>query len=382
MNFDLTADQKAAQALARSIAEQELLPGVIERDENGVFPVEIFREKIGKAGFIGLPYPKEYGGQDGDYLSYILAIEEFSKVEAAVGISYSVCTSLFSGGVMLSDASEEIKKKYLPAVLSGQSFASFALTEPDAGSDAAAGKTLAVRDGDVYVINGMKCFITNGPLADVYVVYTLTDPTLGTKGMAAFIVERNTPGLSIGKIENKMGIRAAQVSEIHFKNVRVPIENMIAAPGKGFALAMKSLDGGRIGVAAQGLGIAKGAFEIAKNYLKEREQFGKPLCKQQYLSFKMAELETEIESAQWLLYKAAMDKQEHRPYSQSAARAKLTCTDVAMHVTTECVQMLGGNGYMKEYHLERMMRDAKITQIYEGTNEIQKLVLSGAMFRK
>lgn len=380
MNFELTAAQQDIQILARNLAEQELLPGVIERDEAGVFPVEAFH-KIADLGFVGLPYDVAYGGQGSDYLSYILSVEEFSKVEASVGIAYSVCTSLFAGSIMLSDATEELKKKYLPPVLTGKSFGAFCLTEPEAGSDAAAGRTLAVKDGESYVINGLKCFITNGPLADYYVVYALTDPALGTKGMATFVVDRATSGVSIGRVENKMGIRSAQVSEIIFENCRVPMENMIAAPGRGFPLALKALDGGRIGVAAQGLGIAKGAFEIARKYLMERQQFGKPLAKQQYLAFKMAELDAEIEAAQYMLYKAAMDKQEHRPYSMSAAKAKLLCTDAAMHVTTECVQMLGGNGYMREYHVERMMRDAKITQIYEGTNEIQKLVLSGSLFR-
>lgn len=381
MDFTLTSEQEEIRALAGKVARKELLPTVIERDESGTFPLEAFR-KLGQLGFIGLPHEVKYGGQGKDYLSYILSLEEISKVEASIGIAYSVCTSLFAGSILSSDASEAVKAKYVPPVLSGEKIGAFALTEHGAGSDAAAGRTVAVKDGDGYVITGEKCFITNGPLADYYVLYTLTDPALGTKGMAAFVVDRTARGLSIGHLENKMGIRSAQVSELFFENCRVPAENMIAAPGKGFALALSSLDGGRIGVAAQGLGIAKGAFEIARKYLKEREQFGKPLYKQQYLAFKMAELDAEIEAAQYLLYKAAMDKQEHRNYSASAARAKLLCTNAAMHVTTESVQMLGGNGYMREYHLERMMRDAKITQIYEGTNEIQKLVLSGQLFRQ
>ena len=240
---------------------------------------------------------------------------------------------------------------------------------------------MAVRDGDDYVINGSKCFITNGPLSDYFAVYALTDKEAGPKSMACFVVEKGTPGFVIGTRHNTMGLRSAMVCELYFTDCRVPVANMIAAPGKGFGLAMKTLDGGRIGVGAQGLGIAEGADEIARQYLMQRQQFGKPLNKQQYLAFKMAELATDIEKAKLLLYKAALCKEEGQPYSIPAAMAKMTCTDTAMKVATEAVQMLGGNGYMKDYHVERMMRDAKITQIYEGTNEIQKLVISGSLFR-
>ncbi len=329
MNFELTEVQKQVQAMAREFAEQDLLPTILERDASGEFPLELFR-KFGKTGIYGLPYPKELGGMGGSYLAYALAVEEVSKVDGAFGISFSVDTSLY---------------------------------------------------GDSYVINGSKCFNTNGPVADYTVVYCLTDPALGTKGMAAFVVEKGTPGFVVGNVEDKMGIRSAQVSDMHLNDVRVPAENMIAKPGEGFKLAMKTLDGGRIGVAAQGLGIAKGAFEVARKYMMERQQFGKPICKQQYLAFKMAELQTKIEAAELLLFKAAVAKEEGKPYSVPAAMAKLTCTNVAMEVATEAVQMLGGNGYMKGYHVERMLRDAKITQIYEGTNEIQKLVISGPIFR-
>ena len=380
MNFKLTEAQLAAQNLAKEIAEKDLAPGVIERDETSTFPVDTYK-KMGELGLIGLPYPKEYGGQGGDYLSYILAVEEVSKIDASMGISYSVSTSLYGGSVMNSVASDEQKKRFLTPVLSGKTFGSFGLTEPTAGSDAAGQKTIAKQDGDSYVINGSKCFITNGPLSDYFVVYSLTDPELGTKGMAAFVMEKGMPGFSIGRIENKMGIRAAAVSELFFSDVRVPAENMIAPPGKGFALAMKTLDGGRIGVAAQALGLAKGAYEIARKYLMERQQFGKPLCKQQYLAFKMAEMATDIEKAGLLLYKAAVCKENGEAYSTPAAMAKMVCSDTAMKVTTDAVQLLGGNGFMKEYHVERMMRDTKITQIYEGTNEIQKLVISGGLFR-
>ncbi|OSA88339.1 UNVERIFIED_ORG: acyl-CoA dehydrogenase [Clostridium botulinum] len=379
MDFTLTKQQEMIKEMARQFAENELKPRVLENDENSEFPIEAYK-KLGKLGLIGIPYPKEYGGAGGDYLSYVLAVEEISKVDASFGISYSVTTSLCSGGI-INAASEEQKKKYLPDVLSGKKLGSFGLTEPNAGSDAGGCITTAEKKGDYYILNGSKCFITNGPLSETFLVFVLTDKSKGSKGLSAFIVEKEFEGFSIGKIENKCGIKSAQVSELIFENCKVPAENLVGAEGKGFGIAMKALDGGRIGVAAQGLGIAEGAFDIVKQYLKDRQQFGKPLWKNQYLAFKMAELELEIEKAKYILYKAAMDKQEGRPYSVSAAKAKLSCTDVAMKVTVEAVQMLGGNGYMKEYNVERMMRDAKITQIYEGTNEIQKLIISGSIFR-
>ena len=380
MNFELTNEQKDIQKLARDFAEKELLPQVRERDESGEFPLEAFR-KLGKTGIYGLPYPKEYGGQGEDYLSYILAVEEVSKVDGAMGISYSVSTSLYGGSLTNSQATEEQLRRFLTPVASGKSLGSFALTEPTAGSDVAGARTLAVRDGDDYVINGSKCFITNGPLSDYFAVYALTDKEAGPKSMACFVVEKGTPGFVIGTRHNTMGLRSAMVCELYFTDCRVPVANMIAAPGKGFGLAMKTLDGGRIGVGAQGLGIAEGAWEIARKYLVERQQFGKPLCKQQTIAFKMAELAIEIEQAKYMVYKAALEKGEGQPYSISAAKAKYCGTNAAMHVTTEAVQLLGGNGYMKEFHVERMMRDAKITQIYEGTNEIQKMIVSGTLFQ-
>lgn len=379
MDFNLTEQQEKIVKMVREFAENEIKPKVVAYDESGEFPIDTYK-KMGELGLIGLPYPKEYGGTGGDYLSYVLAVEEISKVSGSLGISYSVSTSLCSGGI-INAASEEQKKRYLPDILSGKKFGSFGLTEPNAGSDAGGCITTADKNGEYYILNGAKCFITNGPLSETFLVFALTDKSKGAKGLSAFIVEKELEGFSIGKIENKCGIRSAQVSELVFENCKVPVENLVGAEGKGFGIAMKTLDGGRIGVAAQGLGIAEGAFEVAKQYMKEREQFGKPLWKNQYLAFKMAELELEIEQAKYMIYKAAMDKQEGKPYSVSAAKAKLACTDAAMHVTTEAVQMLGGNGYMREYNVERMMRDAKITQIYEGTNEIQKLIISGNIFR-
>ena len=379
MDFQLDDKRLALQKAVREFAEKELLPGVRERDETSTFPVDAYK-KIGEMVLIGLPYPKEYGGQGGDYLDYAIAVEEIAKVDGSVAISYSVSTSLYGGSVS-NAASEEQKREFLPPVLSGQSFGAFGLTEPNAGSDAGGCITTATREGDHYILNGAKCFNTNGPLADYFAVYALTQPEKKAKGLSCFLVKKGTPGFSIGKIEDKMGIRAAQVSELIFDNCKIPAENLMGEEGQGFKVAMKTLDGGRIGVAAQGLGLAEGAFEIARKYLMQREQFGKPLYKNQYLAFKMVELECQIEQARLMLYKAALDKSEGRPYTLSAAKAKLLCTDAAMHVTTEAVQMLGGNGYMKDYHVERMMRDAKITQIYEGTNEIQKLVISGQLFR-
>ncbi len=381
MNFELNQEQQSIQKMVREFTQNVLLPDVRERDEAGEFPLEQFR-KLGESGIYGFPFPKELGGMGGNYMGYVLAVEEIAKVDAAFAISFSVDTSLYAGSIFNSSAPDAIKKKYIEPITYGKKIGSFGLTEHSAGSDAAGQLTVATKQEDgSYIINGAKCFNTNGPLADFTVVYCLTDPAIGTKGMAAFVVEKGTPGFTVGKLENKMGIRCAQVSEMNLVNVRVPAENMIAQPGEGFKLAMKTLDGGRIGVAAQGLGIAKGAFEIARKYLMERQQFGKPLCKQQYLAFKMAELQTDIQAAELLLYKAAMAKDEGKPYTVPAAMAKMTCTNTAMKVTTEAVQMLGGNGFMKDYHVERMMRDGKITQIYEGTNEIQKLVISGQLFR-
>ncbi|AVP55391.1 acyl-CoA dehydrogenase, short-chain specific [Clostridium tetani] len=379
MNFNLTPEQELLRKKVQEFAENELKPIAIENDENKEFPMEAYK-KLGEMGILGLPFPKEYGGTGGGYMSYVLAVEEISKVHASLGISYSVNASLCSGAIY-NNASEELKKKYLPDLSTGRKIGAFNLTEPEAGSDAANGSVTAIKEGNHYIINGLKCFSTNAPVADTFVVFAITDKSKGPKGISAFIVEKDFPGISIGKVENKCGINAAQVSDVIYDNCKVPAENLIGEEGKGLGIGLSTLDGGRIGVAAQGLGIAEGAFEIAKNYMKERVQFGKPIYKNQYLGFKMAELAVEIEKARYLLYKAALDKDEGKPYSVSAAMAKLACTDLAMKVTVEAVQMLGGNGYMKDYNVERMMRDAKITQIYEGTNEIQKMIISGSIFR-
>ena len=380
MNFELTEQQLQIQKLARDFTEQKVAPKVLERDETREYDVGLYKE-LSDLGFIGLPYAKEYGGQDLGYMEYALAIEEISKVDASLSVSYSVSTSLYGGSLYFSNATDEQLKRFMPPVIHDGHFGSFGLTEPNAGSDVSGLKTFAERVGDEFIINGDKCFITNGPLSDYFAVYALTDHEAGPKSMATFVVERNTPGFTIGARHNTMGIRSAMVSELHFHDVHIPVANMITPPGMGFAAALKTLDGGRIGIASQALGIAEGAFEIARKYLMVREQFKKPLYKNQHLAFRMVDLANEIEMAKYLVYKAAWDKDNHKPFSASAAKAKLVAAETAMHVATDAVQMLGGNGVMKEYHVERLMRDAKITQIYEGTSEIQKIVLSKGLFK-
>lgn len=380
MNFELTQEQLDIQSMVRKFTEEKVAPGILQRDETREYDKGLYKE-LSDMGLIGLPYDPEIGGQGKGYMEYALAIEEISKVDASLSVSYSVSTSLYGGSLYFSDASKEQLKRFMPPVIRDGHFGSFGLTEPGAGSDVSGLKTFAEKDGDDYIINGSKCFITNGPLSDYFAVYALTDHEYGPKSMATFVVERNTPGFTIGTRHNTMGIRSAMVSELYFDNVRVPAANMITKPGNGFAAALKTLDGGRIGIASQALGIAEGAFEIARKYMMEREQFKKPIYKNQHLAFRMVDLATEIEMAKYLVYKAAWDKDNHKPFSASAAKAKLVAAETAMRVATDAVQMMGGNGYMKEYHAERLMRDAKITQIYEGTSEIQKIVLSKGLFK-
>ena len=346
MNFELNEQQLSIQKLARDFTEKKVAPNVLERDETREYDVNLFKE-MSQLGFIGLPYAKELGGQGLGYMEYALAVEEISKVDPSVSVSFSVATSLYGGSIYFSEATDEQKKRFMPPVIRDGHFGSFGLTEHTAGSDVGGMLTFAERDGDEFIINGSKCFITNGPLSDLYAVYALTDRELGPKSMATFVVERNTPGFSIGARHNTMGIRSAQVCELHFDNVRVPVANMISPAGKGFATAMKTLDGGRIGIASQALGIAEGAFEIARKYMMQREQFKQPIYKNQHLSFRMVELATQIEMAKYLVYKAAWDKDNHKPFSESAAKAKLVAAETAMKVTTDAVQMMGGNGYMK-----------------------------------
>ncbi len=379
MDFSLNEKQRQIIERARQYAAEYLAPTVVQRDEACEYSMEAFN-KLGELGFIGLPYDAQYGGTEGGYLEYVLAVEEISKVEGAMGNSFSVCASLFCGPLNRF-GTEAQKKKFMPPVLKGEALGAFCLTEAEAGSDASRIETTALRDGDDYIVNGVKCFITNAPIAGYYLLIAATNPEAGIKGLSALIVDRNSPGIRMGRFENKMGIRPVQVSEVIFENVRVPAENLLGKEGEGFKIAMNTLDDGRLGVAAQALGIAGGAFEIARKHLMQREQFGKPLYKNQYLAFKMAELKIKLEQARLLLHKAVFVKESGQRYTTDAAMAKYVCSNLAMEVTTEAVQMLGGRGYMKEYHVERMMRDAKITQIYEGTNEIQKLIVGGDIFK-
>ena len=380
MNFALTQQQIMIRDAARKFALEELAEGVQERDMTEEFPVHLIK-KLGDLGLIGIQYPKEYGGQGGDYLSYVLAIEELCKVDSAFGIAYSISTTGFAGAIMLF-ANEEQKMHCLPNICKGDAIGCFALTEPEAGSDAGSAKTTAERKGDKFVINGVKHFITNGAIADYCFLVANTDLSKGSKGLTAFLVDlKTTPGVRIGHIENKCGIRSAKVAELIFENCEIPASRMIGQEGKGLRYALTILNAGRIGVAAQGLGLAQGAFDTAKEYMKERKQFGRPICTNQYLAFRMADMETQIDMARLLLYKATWEQQNDMDFAISAAKAKLACTNLAMDVTTECVQFMGGSGYMREQNVERMFRDAKITQIYEGTNEIQRLIISGKIFK-
>ncbi|MBV7275689.1 acyl-CoA dehydrogenase, partial [Clostridium sp. PL3] len=333
-----------------------------------------------KYGMMGIPFSKEYGGAGGDTLSYILAVEELSKVCGTTGVILSAHTSLCAS-VIDKYGSEDHKKKYLVTLAKGEKIGAFGLTEPNAGTDASGQQTTAVLDGDNYILNGQKIFITNGGVADVFIVFAMTDRSKGTKGISAFIVEKGFKGFSIGKLEDKMGIRGSSTTELIFEDCVVPKENLLSKEGKGFGVAMGTLDGGRIGIAAQALGIAEGAFNEAVAYMKERKQFGRSLDKFQGLAWAVAEMDTKIEAAKHLVYKAACKKDAGLPYTVDAARAKLFAADVAMEVTTKAVQLFGGYGYTKDYPVERMMRDAKITEIYEGTSQVQKMVISGNIFK-
>ena len=378
MDFHLTNEQQMLRKMYREFAENEVKPLAEEIDEEERFPMETV-EKMAKLGMMGIYFPKEYGGAGGDVLSYAMCVEELAKVCGTTAVIVSAHTSLCCAPIF-EHGTEEQKRKYLPDLLSGKKIGAFGLTEPNAGTDASGQQTLAVLEGDHYVLNGSKCFITNGNVADTFVVFAMTDKSKGNHGISAFIVEKDFPGFSTGKHEKKMGIRGSSTCDLIFEDCIVPKENLLGKEGQGFKIAMMTLDGGRIGIASQALGIAEGAFEIARKYLMERKQFKKPLYKNQHLSFRMVDLATQIEMAKYMVYKAACDKDAGKPFSLSAAKAKMIAAETAMKVTTDAVQMLGGNGFMKEYHVERLMRDAKITQIYEGTTEVQKIVLSKQLF--
>lgn len=374
MQFKLTEEHEMIRKMVRDFAENEVAPTAAERDEEERFDREIF-DKMAELGLTGIPWPEEYGGIGSDYLAYCIAIEELSRVCASTGVTLSAHTSL-AGWPIYKFGSEEQKQKYLRPMAKGEKIGAYGLTEPSSGSDAGGMRTTAKLVGDEYIINGSKIFITNGGIADTYVVFALTDPESKQKGTSAFIIEKDFPGFSVGKKEKKLGIRSSPTTEIIFDECRVPKENLLGKEGDGFKIAMMTLDGGRNGIAAQAVGIAQGALDAAVDYAKERVQFGKPISAQQGIGFKLAEMATGVEASRLLTYQAAWLESVGLPYGKESAMSKLFAGDTAMKVTTEAVQVFGGYGYTKDYPVERFMRDAKITQIYEGTQEIQKLVIS------
>lgn len=379
MHFELTEEQIMIQQAARDFAQQELKPGVIERDEHQKFPAEQVK-KLGELGFLGMMVDPKYNGSGLDAISYVLVMEELSKIDASASVVVSVNNSLVCYGLE-AYGNEAQKEKYLKPLAAGEKIGAFCLSEPEAGSDATSQSTTAEDKGDYYLLNGTKNWITNGSTASTYIVIAQTHPELKHKGINAFIVEKGMEGFTVGPKENKLGIRGSDTHSLMFNDVKVPKENRIGEDGFGFKFAMKTLEGGRIGIAAQALGIAQGAFELATQYAKERKSFGKPISEHQVIAFKLADMATQIEAARLLVYKAAWLKNEGLPYTQAGSMAKLFASKVAMDVTVEAVQVHGGYGFVKEYHVERLMRDAKITQIYEGTSEIQKMVISREVIR-
>ena len=379
MNFNLTEEHLMIRDAARNFAQTELLPGVIDRDNKQEFPDELVK-KMGKLGFLGIMVDPKYGGSGMDTFSYVLIMEELSKIDASASVIVSVNNSLVCYGIE-EYGSEEQKQKYLTKLTTGEYIGAFCLSEPEAGSDATSQKTTALDMGDHYIINGTKNWITNGGRSDVYLVIAQTDRDKGHKGINAFIVEKGMEGFDIGPKEDKLGIRGSDTHTLQFNDVKVPKENRIGEDGFGFKFAMKTLSGGRIGIAAQALGIAAGAYELALKYSKERKAFGTEICNHQAIAFKLADMYTDITAARHLVMKAAWDKDEGNDYDISGAMAKLYASKVAMEHTVEAVQIHGGNGFVKDYHVERLMRDAKITQIYEGTSEIQKIIISRSIIK-
>ena len=379
MNFSPTKEQEMIRRMVREFAVNEVQPIVERMDEEAEYPGETVAH-LGKLGVMGMPFPKEYGGAGADYIAYIMAVEELSKISGSHGVIVQThnalcCWPIFTYGT------EEQKRKYLPDLLSGKKLGAFGLTEPNAGTDAAGLQTRAIDKGDHWVLSGSKIFISGGGIAEVYIIMAMTDKSKGTKGISAFIVEKGTPGFSRGKKENKMGIRGSIAAELVFEDCVIPKENLLGSIGKGFKVAMSSLDIGRLGIAAQALGIAQGAFDQTVAYMKQRKQFGRSLDKFQALAFEMANMKTRIDGSRFLLYNACDRKQKGLPFTTEAAQAKLSCSETAMYVTTKAVQFHGGYGYIKDYPVERMMRDAKITEIYEGTSEVMKMVISGDIFK-
>lgn len=379
MNFDLNEDHVMMRKMVRDFAEEVCAPSVEERDENEEFSMDIWKQ-CAELGLTGITFPEEYSGVGADYISYAITIEELSRVDPSTGVTISAHSSLCANPIYMF-GTEEQKQKYLIPLATGEKMGAFGLTEPMAGSDASDMRTTAVRDGDEYIINGSKIFITNGYYADTYVIIAQMDKSKGNKGIAAFIIEKDTPGFTFGKKEKKMGIRASATYELVFENVRIPAENLLGQEGKGFKIAMATLDYGRIGIAAQALGIAQGAYEHALNYAKERVQFGKPISDLGVIQFKLADMALEIEAARLLVYQACFLATEHRPVSKHSAMAKVFAAETANHVATQAVQVLGGYGYTRDYPVERMMRDAKITEIYEGTSEIQRVVIAANILK-
>ncbi|HIK62764.1 MAG TPA: acyl-CoA dehydrogenase [Flavobacteriales bacterium] len=374
MNFELTQEHKMIRDAARDFAQSELLPGVIERDETQTFPTEQVK-KLGELGFLGMMVDPKYGGAGMDTISYVLAMEEISKIDASTSVVMSVNNSLVCWGLE-KYGTEQQKEKYLKPLASGEIIGAFCLSEPEAGSDATSQSTTAIDKGDYYLLNGTKNWITNGNTASVYLVIAQTDVEKGHKGINAFIVEKSMEGFVVGTKENKLGIRGSDTHSLMFTDVKVPKENRIGKDGFGFTFAMKTLSGGRIGIASQALGIASGAYELALQYSKERKAFGKEISKHQAIAFKLADMATEIDASRLLCLKAAWLKDNGKNYDKLGAMAKVFASETAMKTTVEAVQVHGGYGFVKEYHVERLMRDAKITQIYEGTSEIQRIVIS------
>jgi len=379
MKFELTEEQSLIKDMVRSFAETEIAPGVKERDEQELFDRALMFDKLGELGLTGIVFPEEYGGAGADYISYAIAVEELSRVCASTGVTLSAHLSLGANPIYMF-GNEELKQKFLTPLAEGSKMGAFGLTEPSAGSDAGGTKTTAVLDGDEWVVNGSKIFITNAKEAETYIVFARTDKDAKKHhGISAFIIEKGTPGFSFGKKEEKMGIKASLTYELVFENCRIPKENLLGEEGKGFKVAMKTLDGGRIGIAAQALGIAQGALDAAVEYAKERKQFDTPIGTFQGVQFQLADMATQVEAARLLVYQAADRASRGLSYGKESAMAKLFASETAMKVATQSVQIHGGYGYTREYPVERMMRDAKITEIYEGTSEIQRLVIGASL---
>ncbi|MEG1498210.1 MAG: acyl-CoA dehydrogenase [Bacteroidales bacterium] len=379
MDFSLTKQEELFLQMIREFAEKEVKPLAAEVDEKEIFPLQTV-QKMAKLGIMGIPIPVEYGGEGGTTQIYTMAVEELSRVCATTGVIVSAHTSLCAAPI-LEHGTDDQKKKYLPKLAKGEWLGAFGLTEPNAGTDASSQQTMAVEDGQDYILNGTKIFITNAEYADIFIVFGMTDKSLGVKGITAFILERGMPGFSIGKKEKKMGIRGSATCELIFEEVRVPKANILGRVGGGFGIAMKTLDGGRIGIASQALGIAQGAMDETVKYTKERKQFKKAIAQFQNTQFQLADLQTKIEASRLLVRKAAYKKDGKQPYSVDAAMAKLFAAETAMEVTTKAVQFHGGYGYTREYPVERMMRDAKITEIYEGTSEVQRMVIASNLLK-